>query len=392
MKQYLLAFDKFKGSLTASEACDIAARAIDLVEPESKVVSKPLTDGGEGFCEIVTNALGGEFRDYRVTYPDFRKGDAYVGYVMLEHVQPTLRKLLDFPDSGLMAIVEMAQAAGHQQVDHETRDVWNYTTAGVGELLRYASIEGASHVLMGMGGSATNDMGVGLLEALGMQSLSKDGTTLYLTSPGRWEDICKFEAPHHLTPLSIRIACDVKNPLHGNEGSAAIYGPQKGLKDEDLSAMQKQMVRISELLLEAFPDSEANPETQGMGAAGGLPFGLSLAFDTRLLPGFELICEILDLEKSIAQSDVILTGEGSMDASSLQGKGPYEIVRRGIKAGKKVGVFAGKVFEEANNHLLNLSDLVHVHQVGDSEASIEENIKNEPANLSARIQKHAQDF
>jgi glycerate kinase len=332
-----------------------------------------LTDGGEGFCEIVTNALGGEFRDYRVTYPDFRKGDAYVGYVMLEHVQPTLRKLLDFPDSGLMAIVEMAQAAGHQQVDHETRDVWNYTTAGVGELLRYASIEGASHVLMGMGGSATNDMGVGLLEALGMQSLSQTGEPFPLTCPAQWDRIAAFKSADALPDLSIRIACDVKNPLHGPEGSAAVYGPQKGLKAEDLPSMQEQMLRLSQLLQEAY-GRKVDPQTPGMGAAGGLPFGLSLAFETRLLPGFDLICEILDLTASIESADIVLTGEGAMDASSLQGKGPYEIICQSVAHGKKVGVFAGKVFEDARMHLSRMSESIHIHQVGDPHETISENI------------------
>lgn len=381
----LLAFDKYKGSLSASQACDIAARALGELDASVQTISRPLSDGGEGFCEIVTNALGGVFRDYNVTYPDLSTGQAIVGYVFLEKLTARLRKLLDLPEQGLLAIIEMAQAAGHHQVDPETRNPWNYTTAGVGDLIRYAEAEGATFVLLGMGGSATNDMGVGLLESLGLLAYDEIGETVSPITPSVWDTIVNFEAPPNLPKLEFRIACDVRNPLHGAEGAAAVFGPQKGLKPEDLDSMQASMERISELLLRTDNMRYVDVKTAGMGAAGGLPFGISLAFASQLIPGFDLICEVLELSHEIEQADLVFTGEGALDKSSLSGKGPYEIVRQSNAANKWVAVLPGKVFPEAEQHLLALHPKVRVLQVGLEGASIEENIRNEAKHLAERV-------
>lgn len=381
----LLAFDKYKGSLSASQACEIAAKALGELDLAIETTSRPLSDGGEGFCEIVTNALGGVFRDYRVTYPDLSSGQAIVGYVFLDKLKPKLRQILSLPEQGLLAIIEMAQAAGHHQVNPATRDPWQYSTAGVGDLIRYAEAEGASSVLLGMGGSATNDMGVGLLEALGMIAMDEQSRTISPVTPSEWDAITHFEAPTNLPKLEFRIACDVRNPLHGPEGAAAVFGPQKGLQPEDQTAMQASMSRISDLLLRTENMRYVDVKTPGMGAAGGLPFGISLAFSSKLIPGFDLICEILDLSNEIEQSDIVFTGEGALDKSSLSGKGPYEIVRQSNAANKWVAVLPGKVFPEAEQHLLALHPKVRVLQVGLDDASIEENIRNEAVHLSQRV-------
>ena len=382
----LLAFDKYKGSLSASQACDIATEALSELDGSIEVIKRPLSDGGEGFCQIVTDALGGVFRDYRVTYPDLSTGSAIIGYVFLEKLSEKLIRMLDLPKQGLLAIVEMAQAAGHHQVNPSTRNPWYYSTAGVGDLVRYAEAEGACAVLLGMGGSATNDMGVGLLESLGMQALDADGNTISPITPSEWEAITSFEPPTNLPKLEFRIACDVRNPLHGTDGAAAVFGPQKGLKVEDQATMQQSMKRISELLLRTDRMQYVDVKTPGMGAAGGLPFGISLAFPSQLIPGFDLICEILELSQQIREADIVFTGEGALDKSSLSGKGPYEVVRQANAANKWVFVLPGKAFAEAEQHLLALHPKVRVMQVGQEGASIEENIQNEARHLSERVQ------
>lgn len=383
----LLAFDKFKGSLTASDACDIAEDAIREIDATISIHHRPLTDGGEGFCEIVTQALHGVFRHYTVTYPDLRAGEAQIGYIFLDKIPDVVRDLLRLPKHGLLAVLEMAQASGHQLVANEGRNPWNYSTCGVGEMIRYAYAEGATSLLLGMGGSATNDMGVGLLEAFGLNATDKNGEEVTPIIPSCWNKIEAFSKPPQIPPVSIRIACDVRNPLHGDEGAAAVFGPQKGLQPEDMSTMQNEMERIDHLLRSVFDAQELNPATPGMGAAGGLPFGLSIAFDTRLIPGFNLICEILQLQQQIDESDIILTGEGALDKSSLSGKGPYEIIVQGIQKRKQVCVFAGKVFDEAKQALSEMDPSIQINQVGDPEASIEENIRNERQNLKIRIKE-----
>lgn len=384
----LLAFDKFKGSLKASEACDIAADAISEIAPDAIIDQSPLTDGGEGFCEIVTQALKGITREYRVTYPDLRTEVAQVGYVFLDKISDAVRKILDLPKKGMLAIIEMAQASGHQLVSDQHRNPWQYTTRGVGELIRYAHAEGATSFLLGMGGSATNDMGIGLLEAFGLESYDDSGNRISPVIPEKWDQIDHFEKPLRVPPVAIRIACDVRNPLHGDNGAAAVFGPQKGLIPEDLVKMQNGMKWMDGLLRRVFPLQSVDSKTPGMGAAGGLPFGLSLAFDTRLVPGFELICEILHLSRQIDEADIVITGEGALDKSSLSGKGPYEIISQAVIKEKQVCLFAGKVFDEAREALLEMDSSIQINQVGIPGASIQENIHNERQNLKIRIQEN----
>lgn len=383
----LLAFDKFKGSLKASEACGIAADAITEIAPQATVIQRPLTDGGEGFCEIVTTTLDGLTRDYTVTYPDLGKGKGSVGFVFLNKVPPPVCNMLDLPAKGLLAIVEMAQAAGHQLVSDTDRNPWSYSTRGVGELIRYACAEGATGFLLGMGGSATNDMGIGLLEAFGLEGFDEKGRRLSPLIPDNWSRIARCEGPVRLPSLSIRAACDVRNPLHGDNGAAAVFGPQKGLTSDDMPKMQEEMLRMDKMLRPLFPAGALQSEEPGMGAAGGLPFGLSLAFETMLIPGFDLICEILQLAQEIDKADIVITGEGAFDKSSLSGKGPFEIITQSVSRQKQVCVFAGKVFEEARSALLGMDSQMQIHQVGIPGISIQENIRNEKKNLHSRIRE-----
>ncbi|MEQ9822843.1 MAG: glycerate kinase [Puniceicoccaceae bacterium] len=388
----LLAFDKYKGSLSATAACATAADAISAVRPEIHVTQKPLSDGGEGFCEIVTEALGGEFRDYRVTYPDLSSGSARVGYVAISTLTDSLRQRLHLPKQGLLAIVEMAQAAGHHLVGNTSRDPWQYTTAGVGELLHYAAGEGATAVLMGLGGSATQDMGIGLLEAWGLTARDASGAWVSPLLPINWHRVSQWNAPDGLPQLQLRLACDVRNPLHGPFGAAAVFGPQKGMRPDDLPRMQQCMEQACRQLLRTRGMRSVDPAQPGMGAAGGLPFGISLAFQNLIVPGFELICDVLDLDQAIQNSDLVLTGEGSLDASSLSGKGPVEIARQCAKFNTPVCILPGKATPDATQSLANLHPDVTVHPLGDPNASVETNIKNEATHLREAVQHFIQHF
>ncbi len=382
----LLAFDKFKGSLTAQEACRLAEDALFEIQPDLSIEHAPLSDGGEGFCSILTEGLGGEIRDYTVTYPEIHPGSGQIGYVPLAEVSDEVKSILKFPDKGILAIIEMAQAAGHQLIQEKPRNPWSYTTFGVGEMIRYAIGEGCTHILMGMGGSATNDMGIGMLEALGLKAFGRDQQPISPIVPSKWNSIREFKLDGTIEDVPVCIACDVKNPLHGPNGAAAIYGPQKGLLPEGLNEMQLQMERMDPLVRSAFEANRLPSDTEGMGAAGGMPFGVSMAFDTHLVPGFELLCEILKLDGKVENADWVLTGEGAVDLSSLSGKGPFSIVQRAFQQRTKVSIMGGKVFDDARESLNSKMPEVDVRQIGDPNASIDENISNEPENLKKTVQ------
>jgi glycerate 2-kinase len=382
----LLAFDKYKGSLSASGACQVAAAAIAACDPSITINERPLSDGGEGFCEVVTEALGGVVRDYMVTGPDLRRVSAQVGYVFLDSLAAPLLQLLQLPPKGLLAIVEMAQASGHQLIHSPTRNPWHYSTVGVGELIRYAHTEGASAILLGVGGSATNDMGVGALEALGLRAWDAQNHCVSPMVPVEWDAIERFEAPPYLPELQLRIACDVRNPLHGPSGAAAVFGPQKGLTDELLPMMQASMERCSNLLLATEGLRRTRPQSDGMGAAGGLPFGLSLAFETRLLPGFDFICEALNLQTSIAQADLILSGEGYFDASSLSGKGPGALMQLANDAGKKIVLLPGKACANTVEQICSTHPAVSFFPLEDPNQSLEFNMERAAEHLHQRVQ------
>jgi glycerate 2-kinase len=383
----LLALDKFKGSMTASGACAQVQEALWASDPGVTIVCTPLTDGGEGFCEIVTQALGGGIREFPVTWPDMRRGHAKLGLVDQGRISPALIPRLGLSGTGLLAILEMAEASGFHLVDANTRDPWQYTTLGVGDLLHQAWNVGATEVLLGLGGSATNDMGIGVLEAFGLEGLDAAGKRVSPMIPAAWNGIASFRAPENLPPLTLHIAGDVHNPLHGPLGAAAVFGPQKGLMNEDLATMQASMERITELMMQAFPDQGLDPNTPGFGAAGGLAFGLSLAWRTHIHAGFEVVSDVLSLDSQIASSDLVITGEGSLDASSLGGKGPVGVIRRAWQAGKQVHVFAGKVDPATAASLVMDCPGLQIHEIGNTELSLQENLKRGNEHLQGAVRR-----
>jgi glycerate 2-kinase len=351
----LLAFDKFKDALSAPQACALAAGSLRARQPDWTLDLCPLTDGGEGFCEILTQALGGTFEAHTVTGPRGEPVVARLGFVPLALIPATARRLLDLPDSQLsalnsqlprdarVAVVEMAAASGLALLAPEARDPWLTSTTGTGELIRLAARPGVAAILLGLGGSATSDLGLGALAALGLNFVSATGELIDPPIPSRWPEITRLDGrlPADLPPL--RIACDVANPLLGPNGAAAIYGPQKGLRPADLRRLDNEAARLALLLCTHSAKHDALMDVPGAGAAGGISFGLMAAASAQLISGFDLVSAWLDLDSRLAAADLVLTGEGRFDASSLSGKGPGALAARAAALGKPVHVFAGAI-------------------------------------------------
>jgi glycerate kinase len=351
----LLAFDKFKDSLTAREACEITARALGPVAGGWNLDLCPLADGGEGFCDILTGAAGGQVIVSSVNGPRGEIVQATLGIVPLESIPAAARALLGVTNSpkpgATVAVIEMASASGLALLAEAARDPWQTTTYGTGELIRTATELGVSAILLGVGGSATNDIGAGALSALGMNFESARGERFDPPVPARWREVNRITGGINPPIPPVFIACDVTNPLLGPKGAAAIYGPQKGLKPADFARLDHETARLALLLLNHCRQPDSLMELPGAGAAGGISFGLMVASGAKLLPGFELVCAWLDLEARLAAADIIITGEGRFDESSLSGKGPGAVAARGLALGKPVHVFAGQVTAAARDNL-----------------------------------------
>ena len=338
----LAAFDKYKDAMPAGRACDAAlSGALEALGEPLTLSHAPLTDGGEGFCSILTEAASGYMEHHKVSGPLGEEVDSPLGWVNLERIPESARKLLG-SKNGKLAIIEMASVAGLEQVPNGQRHPKHCTTRGVGELIRIAVAEEADAILLGIGGSATSDLGLGALEALGLQFCPSGQVT-----PAQWPAIEQITGKIELTIPPIYIACDVDNPLIGTRGAAAVYGPQKGLKPEEIEAFEGATERVAKQLCEFFNQPECTLRASGSGAAGGIGFGLNVAFDSNYVAGFELVTAWLDLSSKIKEADLVLTGEGKFDNSSLAGKGPYALLAAAYSSDTSAILLAGLAEEEA---------------------------------------------
>jgi glycerate 2-kinase len=338
----LIAFDKFKDSLTAPAACRLAAEALRDVRPEWEVECSPLADGGEGFAGILTEAACGQTIAVDVEGPRGRRQGAYFGVAGADRIPAAAAAILGLPaGTRTVAVVEMAVASGLALLPLDERDPWRTSSVGTGQLLRRAADRGVDAVLLGVGGSATHDLGLGALTEWGLRCLDATGSPVD-PRPENWERIVRVERAPGMEFPHIRIACDVSNPLLGPRGAAAVYGPQKGLAGSDLARLERETARLARLLTASGPGADLTG-VPGAGAAGGIAFGLMTVAGARLVPGFELVSAWLDLAPRIQRADLVITGEGSFDASSLEGKGPGAVAAQAMAVGKAVQVFAGRV-------------------------------------------------
>ena len=381
----LLAFDKFKDSLNAREACEIAARALGPVASGWTLDVCPLADGGEGFCDILTGAAGGQVIASSVNGPRGEIVQATVGIVPLASIPEAARALVA-PAAragraeAAIAVIEMASASGLALLSERDRDPWETTTFGTGELMRTATELGVDAILLGVGGSATNDLGLGALAALGLKFETAGGGRVELPIPARWREINRISGRIDPPLPPIFIACDVTNPLLGPRGAAAIYGPQKGLRPADFARLDHETARLALLLCSHSGTSDHLMELPGAGAAGGISFGLMAAAGAKLLPGFELVSAWLDLEARLASADLVITGEGRFDESSLSGKGPGAVAARALALGKPVHVFAGQVTAGARENLA-------LHAITPAGMPLERALATASENLAAAVHR-----
>jgi len=328
----LIACDKFKGTMTAAEACAAVAAGIKAVWPDAQCFSRPMADGGEGTARVICDACGGEWLTEEVTGPlaDQITG----GWVWLEETKT--------------AIIEMSEASGLKLLNAARRNPWRATTAGTGELMQAAVRRGAERLIVALGGSATNDGGAGMAWAMGYRFLDAEGNGFF-PLPANLETLANIIPPENSALPEIIAACDVTNPLLGPDGATAVYGPQKGITLERMPAFESALHHLAGIVRRDLGLDMAT--TPGAGAAGGLGFGLMTFCRASMQPGFDLVAEVTKLEAAVRTADLVITGEGCIDAQTLHGKGPAGVADMARRLGKPVVAVGGIVDESARDGL-----------------------------------------
>ncbi len=378
----LAAFDKFKDSMSAPRACAVAAGAFAGMPGAWEVDCCPLADGGEGFSGILTESGGGREIRLEVTGPRGGRVAAGFGLVPVRGVPEAARSRLGVRGTGgHVGVVEMASASGLALLAPGQRDALSASSVGTGQLLLAAADAGARVLLLGVGGSATHDLGLGALEAFGARFEDASGESLRPIIPAKWHLLAGIAGAVAASLPPILIACDVDNPLLGPRGAAQVYGPQKGLRPADAAALERETARIAALLCRHFGRAEDLAARPGAGAAGGITLGLMAAAGAALLPGFDLVASWLDLDARMAGADIIVTGEGRFDETSLSGKGPGAVVRRGLSLGKTVHVFAGQVA------LAEAIPGLHTHAITPEGMPLDEALARAPALLADAVRR-----
>lgn len=380
MTRVLIAFDKFKDAVNAAAAGEAVAATLRRRHPDWTLDQAPLADGGEGFATILTRAARGREVVVNAADPLGVERAASFGLVRWADVPSAAQKQLAMPattrDDELIAIVEMAAISGLALLPADARDPWQTTSRGTGELLRAAADAGAAAIVLGVGGSATNDLGLGALAALGLTFHTASGDFVPDPIPVHWPQIARIAGRVSPRLPPIAIACDVTNPLLGPRGAAAVYGPQKGLRVGDHARLEAESERLADLLCRHDGGSPEIKSIPGTGAAGGITFGLMVAAKARLLPGFAFVSAWLDLEAKLAAADLVITGEGRFDESSLEGKGPGAVAARALALGKRVHVFAGQVAAAPRPGL-------SLHAITPAGMPLADALKNTAVNLAA---------
>lgn len=321
----VVAPDSYKGSLSAVQVADAIARGIKKVYPEAEVCKLPIADGGEGTVAAMVAALGGEFVSSSVRGPRGKMVMAQWGLI----------------EDGETAVLEMAAASGLTLLEEDERDLRLASSYGTGELIAAALDRGVKRIIIGIGGSAVNDGGVGMAEALGVRFYDDWGVSL---KPGgaalaRLETVELDGLDHRLAETEIIVACDVDNPLCGPRGASAVYGPQKGATPEMVEELDAALSVYGKMMAEVTGKKMA--DLPGAGAAGGLGAGLLWFTGAKLRPGVELVLEVSGFADLIANADLIITGEGRTDSQTLCGKAPSGVARLAAQHGVPVALLSG---------------------------------------------------
>lgn len=321
----VISIDSLKGSLTSIEAANAIKKGILSVDNKSDVVIMSLADGGEGTVEALVQGMNGEEKVISVTGPINEKVNATYGILKETNT----------------AIIEMAQASGLPLVPAELRNPLNTTTYGVGEIIKEAIEKGCRNFIVGIGGSATNDCGVGMLQALGFEFYDENDNLVELGGKVL-NQIKRIKTDNKLKELddcNFKIACDVNNPLYGENGAAYIYGPQKGATKEIVKELDKGLKNFAEVVKKDLGKDIAHIE--GAGAAGGLGFGFLGFLNSKLESGIKIILDEIKLEEVVKDADIVITGEGRLDNQTAMGKAPIGVAKLAKKHGAKVIAIAG---------------------------------------------------
>ncbi len=329
----ILAPDSYKGSLSASKAAEIMARAGRKVFPGGDFIQLPLSDGGEGLVDSLVKATGGEILYKEVVGPIGETVQAFWGVL----------------GNKSTAVIEMAAASGLLLVPKEKRNPLVTTTYGLGELIKTALDAGCTKLIIGIGGSATNDGGGGMAQALGVKLLDGGGNNLPWGGKAlsSLENIDVSGLDPRLKNTEIVVACDVDNPLTGPQGAAYVYAPQKGATKEMVGQLDEALKHFSNIIFRELSIKVDN--VQGAGAAGGLGAGLMAFLNGRLTSGMQLVMDIVEMERHLTNCDLVLTGEGKLDGQSVFGKVPVGVARKAKEYGIPVVAIAGSVAQEVKN-------------------------------------------
>jgi glycerate kinase len=318
----LIAPDKFKGALNAHEVAENIAKGLRDVLPDTKIDIVPMADGGEGTAEVICGAQACTWLQCKAHDP--LGGEIGARYAWIEDAK--------------LAVMEMSEAAGMRRLTQSESDPLRANTFGIGEMILDAANRGANEIIIGLGGSATNDGGFGMARALGFRFLAHEhelrGAVTELAGLER------IQKPKDLILPKIIAAVDVKNPLLGKNGATRVFGPQKGVTKDQIDKLERALTRLADVVAEEFGfDYRDKP---GAGAAGGLGFGLMSFCGAKIRPGFDVVAEAVGLEAKIKDADVVITGEGSLDRQTLEGKTPAGVARLARQLGKRVFAIVGR--------------------------------------------------
>jgi glycerate 2-kinase len=324
----LIAPDKFKGTLNAREVAENIAAGLREVLPDAEVDIVPMADGGEGTAEVISNALGGSWLKCKAHDPLGREIEAQCGWI----------------ENRKLAVMEMSEAAGMRRLRRNEYNVDLANTFGVGEMILDAAKRGAQQIIIGLGGSATNDGGFGMARSLGFQFLDRDAGKLDCFKRSSLQELERIESPRDLRLGQIIAAVDVKNPLLGENGATRVFGPQKGATPDQIKVLERALTKLADVVAAQFGfDYRDKP---GAGAAGGLGFGLMSFCGATIRPGFDVVAESVGLEAKMKDVDLVITGEGSLDRQTLEGKTPAGVARFARKLGKRVFAMVGRATED----------------------------------------------
>jgi len=376
----LIAPDKFKGALNAREVAENIAKGLRDALPDARIDIVPMADGGEGTAEAICEARGGSWLKCKAHDPFGREIEARYAWIK----------------DGKLAVMEMSEAAGMRRLSESERDPVRATTFGVGEMILDAAGRGANEIIIGLGGSATNDGGFGMARALGFRFDYEHPPSPGFGAASEQEkdkervtdlvNLSRIEKPHDLNLLKIIAAVDVQNPLLGENGATRVFGPQKSASEDELNLLEQALTRLADLVAKEFgSDYRDRP---GAGAAGGLGFGLMSFCGATIRPGFDVVAEAVGLESKMKGVDIVITGEGSLDRQTLEGKTPAGVARLARKLGKKVFAIAGRY--DGNQQVHELFD--EVYQLARSDMSEKEQMKRAGELLREKAREIAQEL